>query len=117
MKKIAIILSLLCLISFLTITNLESIFAYKPNNIDLNGQEKASSILSKEDALKLLQSINPNLAYEYKGDETNFPVLKDKGLYGYVFLPDIDTDLGYFIDKNNSHIYYFHPSGYLELIK
>ena len=50
--------------------------------------------------------MNPNLTYEYKGDETNFPVLKDKGLYGYVFLPDIDTDLGYFIDKNNSHIYY-----------
>ena len=117
MKKIAIILSLLCLISFLTITNFESIFAYNTNNISLNAQEKLSSVLSKEDALKLLQSINPNLAYEYKGDETNFPVLKDKGLYGYVFLPNIDTDLGYFIDKNNSHIYYFHPSGYLELIK
>lgn len=117
MKKISIILSLLCLISFLTITNFESIFAYNTNNISLNAQEKLSSVLSKEDALKLLQSINPNLAYEYKGDETNFPALKDKGLYGYVFLPDIDTDLGYFIDKNNSHIYYFHPSGYLELIK
>lgn len=117
MKKIAIILSLLCFISFLTIINFESIFAYNTNNISLNAQEKLSSVLSKEDALKLLQSINPNLAYEYKGDETNFPALKDKGLYGYVFLPDIDTDLGYFIDKNNSHIYYFHPSGYLELIK
>lgn len=117
MKKIAIILSLLCFISFLTITNFESIFAYNTNNISLNAQEKLSSVLSKEDALKLLQSMNPNLTYEYKGDETNFPVLKDKGLYGYVFLPDIDTDLGYFIDKNNSHIYYFHPSGYLELIK
>lgn len=117
MKKIAIILSLLCFISFLTITNFESIFAYNTNNISLNAQEKLSSVLSKEDALKLLQLMNPNLTYEYKGDETNFPVLKDKGLYGYVFLPDIDTDLGYFIDKNNSHIYYFHPSGYLELIK
>ena len=117
MKKIAIILSLLCLISFLTIINFESIFAYNTNNISLNAQEKLSSVLSKEDALKLLQLMNPNLTYEYKGDETNFPVLKDKGLYGYVFLPNIDTDLGYFIDKNNSHIYYFHPSGYLELIK
>ena len=53
MKKISIILSLLCLISFLTIINIESIFAYKTNNIHLNNQEKATTVLSKEDALKL----------------------------------------------------------------
>ena len=75
MKKIAIILSLLCLISFLTITNLESIFAYKPNNIDLNDQEKASSVLSKEDALKLLQSINPAFSREYKKSFLFIPII------------------------------------------
>lgn len=73
--------------------------------------------LTMEDALKLLNEMNPNLTYEYKGDENTFSTLKDKGLSGYVFLPNIDTDLGYFVDKNTSSIYYFHPSGYLEKIK
>ncbi|CEQ11712.1 Uncharacterised protein [[Clostridium] sordellii] len=73
--------------------------------------------LTMEDALKLLNEMNPNLTYEYKGDENTFTTLKDKSLSGYVFLPNIDTDLGYFVDKNTSSIYYFHPSGYLEKIK
>lgn len=73
--------------------------------------------LNKDDALNMLNDMNPNLTYEYMGDENTFSTLKDKGLSGYVFLPNIDTDLGYFIDKNTHHIYYFHPSGYLELIK
>lgn len=73
--------------------------------------------LTMEDALKLLNEMNPNLTYEYKGDENTFTTLKDKDLSGYVFLPNIDTDLGYFVDKNTSSIYYFHPSGYLEKIK
>ena len=80
-------------------------------------QVTASQSLTMEEALKLLMDMNPNLVYEYKGDENKFPVLKNKGLYGYVFLPKIDTDLGYFVDKNTSSIYYFHPSGYLEKIK
>lgn len=73
--------------------------------------------LTKEDALNLLLDMNPNLVYSYQGDENTFPALKEKGLSGYVFLPNIDTDLGYFVDKNTSNIYYFHPSGYLEKIK
>ncbi len=74
-------------------------------------------ILTKEDALNLLLDMNPNLVYAYQGDENTFPALKEKGLSGYVFLPNVDTDLGYFVDKNTSSIYYFHPSGYLEKIK
>ena len=42
-------------------------------------------------------------------------VLKEKGLEGYVFLMDADTDLGMFVNKDDAKIYYFHPSGYLEL--
>lgn len=80
-------------------------------------EEITSSALTKDDALNLLKGMNPDLTYDYQGDENNFPTLKDKGLSGYVFLPNVDTDLGYFVDKNTSHIYYFHPSGYLELIK
>lgn len=76
-----------------------------------------SKTLTIDDALKILMDMNPNLVYEYKGDENTFTVLKDKGLSGYVFLPNIDTDLGYFVDKNTSNVYYFHPSGYLEKIK
>ena len=41
--------------------------------------------------------------------------LKEKGLEGYVFLMDADTDLGMFVNKDDAKIYYFHPSGYLEL--
>lgn len=76
-----------------------------------------NTVLDKNEALNLLKEMNPNLTYEYQGDENSFNSLKDKGLSGYVFLPNIETDLGYFVDKNTSHIYYFHPSGYLELIK
>lgn len=71
--------------------------------------------LAKEDALNLLKE-NNYLDYLYQGDENDFDVLKEKGLSGYVFLPDIDTDMGYFVDKNTKEIYYFHPNGYLELI-
>jgi hypothetical protein len=28
---------------------------------------------------------------------------------------DTDSDLGMFVNKDNAKIYYFHPSGYLEL--
>ena len=42
-------------------------------------------------------------------------LLKEKGLEGYVFLMDADTDLGMFVNKDDAKIYYFHPSGYLEL--
>lgn len=87
------------------------------HNQDSQNNENVQNVISKDDALNILKSMNPDLNYDYKGDENTFTSLKDKGLSGYVFLPNIDTDLGYFIDKNTSHVYYFHPSGYLELIK
>lgn len=92
----------------------------KPNdsNKDIeNDKSNVSKALSRDDALNLLLDMNPNLVYAYQGDENTFPVLKSKGLSGYVFLPNVDTDLGYFVDKNTSSIYYFHPSGYLEKIR
>lgn len=93
------------------VDNNKSAEANKDENTDI------SKALSKDDALNLLLDMNPNLVYAYQGDENTFPVLKDRGLSGYVFLPNADTDLGYFVDKNTSSIYYFHPSGYLEKIK
>ena len=76
-----------------------------------------NQVLSKEEAEKILLNINPELEYLYQGDENNFSTLKEKNLTGYVFLPNVDGDIGYFIDKTNSDVYFFHPSGYLELVK
>lgn len=89
----------------------------KSDEVNKNENTNVAKTLSKDDALNLLLNMNPNLVYAYQGDENTFPVLKDKGLSGYVFLPNVDTDLGYFVDKNTSSIYYFHPSGYLEKIR
>ena len=60
---------------------------------------------------------NDKVDYIYQGDANEFEYLKSKNLQGYVFLPDVDTDIGYFVDKQTSNIYFFHPSGYLELVK
>lgn len=72
--------------------------------------------LNKEQAKELLESRNQGLQFEYQGDENNFSTLKEKGLSGYVFLPNVDGDMGYFVDKNTSNVYYFHPSGYMDLM-
>lgn len=49
------------------------------------------------------------------GDENTYSVLKEKGHEGYVFLPNAPTDLGMFVNKNTKEIYYFHPSGYMDI--
>ncbi|MGL4913832.1 MAG: hypothetical protein ACRC3Y_15530 [Romboutsia sp.] len=72
-------------------------------------------VLDQEEAKELLQMYKKDVEFAYQGDENAFEALAQKGLSGYVFLPDYDTDLGFFVDKNTSSIYYFHPSGYLEL--
>lgn len=82
-----------------------------------NIAKEEKQVLSKEEAEQLLIAINPELEYLYQGDENNFSVLKEKNLTGYVFLPNVDGDMGYFVDKTNSDVYFFHPSGYLELVK
>lgn len=86
-------------------------------DIKLNNAVHEVRSLTKEDALNILVKNNNKINYVYQGDENIFNVLKEKGLKGYTFLPDIETDLGYFINKETKEVYYFHPSGYLELIK
>ena len=67
--------------------------------------------------------INPIEKLTYANDtnkihqQTELTLEQSKNLQGYVFLPDVDTDIGYFVDKQTSNIYFFHPSGYLELVK
>lgn len=114
MKKSIIVLSIIVGGLFLVNPLEKSIFAQNDTNTQVINQTIA---LTQEDALKLLLENNNNLTYIFQGTADEFEKLKEKGLKGYVFLPDIDTDLGYFVDENTSNIYYFHPSGYLELIK
>jgi len=80
-------------------------------------KEKPVEYLSKEQSLNLLKSHMPDVSFYYEGDENTFEFIKDKGLKGYVFLPQVDGDLAYFVDKASSSVYFFHPSGYLELIR
>lgn len=126
MKKSIIALSIL-LTGILTISPVT--FAQNKANINykqinqnvINNQEEVNidinNTITKEQAKELLELKNPNIKYLYQGDENTFTVLKEKGLSGYVFLPDVEGDMGYFVDKTTQNIYYFHPSGYLELIK
>ena len=72
-------------------------------------------VLNQEQAKELLEMYNKDVNYTFQGDENTFEALNQNGLSGYVFFPDYDTDLGFFVDKNTASIYYFHPSGYLEL--
>lgn len=73
------------------------------------------NVLNKEQAQEVLKMYKKDIQFTYEGDENNFQALSQRGLSGYVFFPDYDTDLGFFVDKNTASIYYFHPSGYLEL--
>ena len=82
---------------------------------DTNKDKNSSTSLSKEDALNVLKEKNNKLDYNYMGDEESYSVLKEKGHEGYVFLPDSQTDMGMFVDKNTREVYYFHPSGYMDI--
>lgn len=126
MKKAIIALSILCtgilLISPITFAQSKANVNHQEiiQNINNKKEEvspKINKTITKEQAKVLLEVKNPNVEYLYQGDENNFNVLKDKGLSGYVFLPNVEGDMGYFVDKTTQEIYYFHPSGYLKLIK
>ncbi|MGL6104823.1 hypothetical protein [Romboutsia sp.] len=116
MKKAIITLSILCGGLLLTTPSYNTIFAQGTNqNLNNNVKVEVVNQLNKEQAKEILVNHNSDINYIYQGDEGNFEALKQKGLNGYVFLPDVETDLGFFVDKNTSSVYYFHPSGYLEL--
>ncbi|MDR0879796.1 MAG: hypothetical protein LBN09_03725 [Clostridioides sp.] len=82
---------------------------------DSNNSE-AKSGMTKEGAYELLKKKLPDVDFSYQGDENDFEYIRDHGHSGYVYLPMVDGDLAYFVDKNTSEVYYFHPSGYLELV-
>lgn len=78
--------------------------------------------MTKTDAESVLNNYlsatnQSDITYAYQGDENTFEVITQKGIRGYVFLPNVDTDLAYLVDKDNGSIYLFHTSGYFELIQ
>ncbi|MEG0855516.1 MAG: hypothetical protein RSG52_03455 [Terrisporobacter sp.] len=78
--------------------------------------------MSKSDAEAVLNKYltdveNVDLTYTYQGDENKFEAMQEKGIKGYVFLPNVETDMAYLVDKDNGSIYFFHPSGYFELLQ
>lgn len=85
------------------------------NEIDESGMTKdeAEIILNRY----LSESEQSEVTYTYQGDENTFESIKEKGIRGYVFLPNVDTDLAFLVDKDSGQIYNFHPSGYFNLIK
>ena len=110
-KSIIISFALCCLLLSGPVENL--IFADQTEGV----VSTQCNTLTQEQAKELLIKYNNKVDYIYQGTEDNFEALKSKNLHGYVFLPDADTDIGYYVDKESSQIYYFHPSGYLELVK
>lgn len=113
MKKSILVLSILVGGLFLVNPTHEITFAQENNKETIQKQHT----LTQADAQQLLINNNDKVNYIFQGTSDNFKSLQDKGLKGYVFLPDVDSDMGYFVDQDTCHIYYFHPSGYLELIK
>lgn len=91
-------------------------FAQGTNTDKSNSSIEIMSITTKEQALEVLNKYKNEFTYVYQGDETAFRALYGNGFEGYVFLPDVPTDMGYFVDKSGGTLYYFHPSGYMELI-
>ena len=111
MKKLFIVLCIL----FSSLFFVSSV--KKLTYANVNNEVNQVVDLTLEQAKDLLIKFNNKVDYIYQGDENDFEYLKSKNLQGYVFLPDVDTDIGYFVDKKTSNIYFFHPSGYLELAK
>ena len=79
--------------------------------------KKVKKDLTRKQALNILKKIDNRVPYIYIGSEKDFDALLNKKLKGYVFLPDEEGDMGYFVNKKNKRVYYFHPSGYMERIK
>ncbi|HSQ87593.1 hypothetical protein [Romboutsia sp.] len=112
MKKAIMASFILCTCLFLTKPVSQLIFAQPSyDNISIDHKQ-----LTQEEAKELLLKYNDKVDYIYQGDASQFEALKSKNLQGYVFLPNVETDIGYFVDKNTCNIYFFHPSGYLELV-
>ncbi len=88
------------------------------NNIDKSKTEEMSKSEAEEILNKYIKDVEKaDFTYTYQGDENTFETIKEKGIKGYVFLPNIETDMAYLVDKDSGEIYFFHPSGYFEKLQ
>ena len=95
-----------------TQTEEETTFAEVEDKTGMSKSE-AEAILNKY----IKEVEEADFTYTYQGDENTFEAIKEKGIRGYVFLPNVDTDMAYLVDKDSGNIYYFHPSGYFEKLQ
>ena len=95
-----------------TQTEEETTFAEVEDKTGMSKSE-AEAILNKY----IKEVEEADFTYTYQGDENTFEAIKEKGIRGYVFLPNVDTDLAYLVDKDSGNIYYFHPSGYFKKLQ
>ena len=95
-----------------TQTEEETTFAEVEDKTGMSKSE-AEAILNKY----IKEVEEADFTYTYQGDENTFEAIKEKGIRGYVFLPNVDTELAYLVDKDSGNIYYFHPSGYFEKLQ
>ena len=95
-----------------TQTEEETTFAEVEDKTGMSKSE-AEAILNKY----IKEVEEADFTYTYQGDENTFEAIKEKGIRGYVFLSNVDTDLAYLVDKDSGNIYYFHPSGYFEKLQ
>lgn len=93
--------------------------ASKPSKVATVVVKKKSTkkLLSQEQALNILNKMDNSVEYIYMGTEKDFDALQAKKLKGFVFLPDEEGDMGYFVNSKNGQVFFFHPSGYMERIK
>lgn len=93
--------------------------ASKPNKVATAVVKKKSTkkLLSQQQALNILNKMDNSVEYIYMGTEKDFDALQAKKLKGFVFLPDEEGDMGYFVNSKNGQVFFFHPSGYMERIK
>ena len=88
------------------------------NNIDKSKTEEMSKSEAEAILNKYIKDVEKaDFTYTYQGDENTFETIKEKGIKGYVFLPNIETDMAYLVDKDSGEIYFFHPSGYFEKLQ
>ena len=84
---------------------------------EVKEETNEDKVLTKSEALQLVKDFEPSLDYDYMGDENTYECIKENGIKGYVFLPQCEGDMAYLVDKETGNIYFFHPSGYFELLK
>ena len=82
-----------------TQTEEETTFAEVEDKTGMSKSE-AEAILNKY----IKEVEEADFTYTYQGDENTFEAIKEKGIRGYVFLPNVDTDLAYLVDKDSGNI-------------